>query len=415
MIHRRFPISVPLLFLLLLPRLALCAVLPHDKIKNGGYILYQDGRIIDQYRAGELFVPASTIKMLTAYTALKVLGPEYRFVTSFYLDADAMLYLRGGGDPVLTTESLIAAARELRKRGVIKVAGYVLDDSGFALEQPLPDGSENSANPYDAANAGLAVNFNSVAILKHPDGSIVSAEAQTPLTQLGREIGGLLKPGRHRVNIDAFPQRSALPAPLRYSAELLHELLLREGVASQAVIRQGRIPVTARPIYQHPSAMPLQEIVRSCLKVSNNFVANQLALTAGAVRFGYPASWEKARNLLQQTAWQRIGISPKELRIVEGSGLSRQTRTTPIAMLKLLRAFEPYRDLLPQKHGVLMKSGTMKDIYCYAGYMEKGEQSLLFVLLLNQAENTRRALLADLAEHFMAPGAGAGNPTVSSR
>jgi len=415
MMHRRFPTIALLLFFLLAPRLALCAILPHDKIKNGGYILYHNGRIIDQYRASELFVPASTIKLLTAYTALKTLGPQYRFVTSFYLDANQVLYIRGGGDPVLTTESLIAAVRELRSRGVVEVAGYVLDDSGFALEQPLPDGSENSANPYDAANGGLAVNFNSVAILKHADGRVVSGEAQTPLTQLGREIGALLKPGRHRVNIDAFPQRSALPAPLRYTAELLHELLLREGVASQAVIRQGRVPVTARPIYQHKSALPLDEIVRSCLKVSNNFVANQLALTAGAVRFGYPASWEKARNLLQQTAWQRIGISSRELRIVEGSGLSRQTRATPIAMLKLLQAFEPYRDLLPQKHGVLMKSGTMKDIYCYAGYMQGKEQSLLFVLLLNQAENNRRALLANLSEHFMAPGAAAQNPKVSSR
>lgn len=402
--RNRYLLSFVLLCLGLLPAIsATGAILPREKIQNGGYILYRNGRVIEQHRSGELFIPASTIKLLTAYAALKILGPEYRFSTSFFLDADQVLYIRGGGDPVLTTESLTVAARELRQRGVVRVSAYVIDDSAFALEQSLPDGSENSSNPYDVANSALAVNFNSVAITREKDGAVTQGEELTPLTPLAMEIGRQLTPGRHRVNINAFPLRSATPLSLRYSAELLHALLLREGVASQAVIRQGAVPAGAKPVYTHVSQDSLREIVRSCLHVSNNFMANQLALATGAAQFGYPATWTKARRALNHVAWKRLGISAKDLQVTEGSGLSRQTRATPIAMLKLLLAFEPYRDLLPVKHGAQIKSGTMKDVYCYAGYLDTNDGSVLFVLLLNQPDNTRKLLLSSLEKRFAPP------------
>lgn len=401
MLNRR-PFLVPsLLLVLLLPGIVSAAILPHDKVTNGGYILFQNNRIIEQFRADQPFIPASTIKLLTAYTALTTLGDDFRFTTSFSIDADRILYIQGGGDPVLTTESLIQVARELKNRGVTRISAYVLDDSAFQLEQPFADGSENSVNPYDVNNSGLAVNFNSIAILKKKDGSVASAEEQTPLTPLGREIAGKLPPGRHRVNIDAFRLRSTTPLSLRYSAELLHALLAREGVDSRPVIRQGSIPRRARLIYQHSSLQTVREIVTACLHVSNNFMANQLALTAGAVHYGYPATWEKSRRLLTLYAREKLEIPSDELQVREGSGLSRQTRVTPAAMLKILRAFEPYRELLPQREGAQLKSGSMKGVYCYAGYMDSSEGSLLFAMLLNQQENTRQELMTRLRQNFL--------------
>jgi D-alanyl-D-alanine carboxypeptidase/D-alanyl-D-alanine-endopeptidase (penicillin-binding protein 4) len=153
-------------------------------------------------------------------------------------------------------------------------------------------------------------------------------------------------------------------------------------------------------MYEHLSAQPLVEIARSCLSVSNNFIANQLALTAGAQHFGAPATWEKGRQLLTHFARNRIGIAKNELEVVEGSGLSRQTRITPIAMLKILRAFEPYRELLPEKNGAQLKSGTMNNVFCYAGYLDTPEGNVLFVLMLNQPENTRSLLLSSLTKQF---------------
>lgn len=397
---RRLSLSTSLLLLFLLPGIAGAAILPRDKVKNGGYILFQNGQVLEQFHADQLFIPASTIKLLTAYTALKTLGDDFRFTTSFYIDTDRVLYIQGGGDPALTTESLTQAARELKMRGVTRISAYVLDGSAFELEQPFPDGSENSANPYDVTNSGLAVNFNSIAIVKKKDGSVTSAEEQTPLTPLGREIAGRLAPGRHRVNIDAFQLQSATPLSLRYSGELLHALLTREGVESQPLFRQGSIPRQARLIYRHSSLQTARELVTACLHVSNNFMANQLVLTAAAVHYGYPATWEKARRLLKLYAGERLGLSPDELQVMEGSGLSRKTRATPAALLKILQAFEPYRELLPEREGARLKSGSMENVSCYAGYMDTSEGALLFVMLLNQQENTRKELMARLRQSF---------------
>ncbi|MFV0437659.1 MAG: D-alanyl-D-alanine carboxypeptidase/D-alanyl-D-alanine-endopeptidase [Desulfopila sp.] len=382
---------------------AAATILPRDTISNGGYIIYQDGGIIESFHPHDPFIPASTIKLLTAYTAIKELGADYRFTTSFYLDAAGLLYIRGGGDPTLTTESLIEVARELKRRGVVRISGYVLDDHLFALEHALPDGSENSANPYDVANSGLAVNFNSIAIDKTRSGRILSGEEHTPTIPLARVIGRQLKPGRHRVNIDAFVTPSSLPLPLQYTAELLHELLQRQGVVCRANFRRGTVAGGAKPIYRHLSA-PLTSIVRSCLAVSNNYIANQLALTAGAHKYGAPATWGKARQVLTSYARNRMGVSPRELSVAEGSGLSRQTRITPTAMLKILLAFAPYRDLLPTRHGAQLKSGTMTNVYCYAGYLDSDRGPLLFVVLLNQQTNTRRELLTHLARQFAPSG-----------
>ena len=394
---------LPLILCLLPLRPLWASVLPQTPIANGGYILYQDGRIIEQFRAGEMFIPASTIKLLTSFAVLKTLGPDFRFTTQFFLDDHDILYVRGGGDPLLTTESLLAAIQELKHRGLRKVRGYVLDASAFTLEHALPDGSENSTNPYDVANSAIAVNFNSLAVIHAKDGRILPGEELTPLTPLATEIGKQLATGRHRVNIDAFPTRSSIPTPLRYSAELLHTLLSREGVQSDLIVRSGKVPPSLPLLYSHPSSESLVEMVRSCLHVSNNFLANQMLLTAGAAAYGLPATWEKARRLLNHIAHNRIGLSPLEIEVQEGSGLSRQTRITPIGMLKILWAFEPYRELLPQKGGALLKSGTMTNVYCYAGYIESEGGPLLFAMLLNQPKNTRKELLAHLQQQFGLP------------
>lgn len=104
-----------LLLLVFLPGTVLSAILPHDKIQNGGYILFRNGNILEKYQADRLFIPASTIKLLTAFSALKTLGDNFRFITSFYLDSNHTLYIEGSGDPTLTTESLIEIAKELKK------------------------------------------------------------------------------------------------------------------------------------------------------------------------------------------------------------------------------------------------------------------------------------------------------------
>src|SRR3954467_2999665 len=80
-----------------------------------GLVLVTDekGNELVAQNADKPFVPASVAKIATAWLALEVLGPDYRFETRFYLDRDRVLYIRGGGDPFLISEELAQLASAL--------------------------------------------------------------------------------------------------------------------------------------------------------------------------------------------------------------------------------------------------------------------------------------------------------------
>src|SRR5207237_6492583 len=78
---------------------------------------------------------ASNVKLVTSAAALSLLGPEYRWKTTTAAAAPTQgamlrggelagdLYLRGGGDPALTTEDLSGMAADLAAVGLHKVRG----------------------------------------------------------------------------------------------------------------------------------------------------------------------------------------------------------------------------------------------------------------------------------------------------
>ncbi|MCO6740538.1 D-alanyl-D-alanine carboxypeptidase, partial [Streptomyces sp. CHA15] len=62
----------------------------------------------DYYNADVSVNPASTMKLITTFAALELLGPTYQWKTEFYTDGtlkdgilNGNLYLKGGGDPKL--------------------------------------------------------------------------------------------------------------------------------------------------------------------------------------------------------------------------------------------------------------------------------------------------------------------------
>jgi len=96
------------------------------------------------------------------------------------------------------------------------------------------------------------------------------------------------------------------------------------------------------------------------------------------------------------------GLGQAEFQVREGSGLSRENRITPRALLRLLEAFAPYAHLLPTDGGRLLKSGTLKGVYSYAGYFTDGPALDPVVLILNQPKNTREQVLDQLERRYRA-------------
>ncbi len=87
-------------------------------------------------------MPASNAKLLTAATALDVLGPDYRFRTSVNtagtisgstLQVD--LTLQGTGDPTVRPADYDALAKRVAASGIHRVAGHLLADASYFDDQ----------------------------------------------------------------------------------------------------------------------------------------------------------------------------------------------------------------------------------------------------------------------------------------
>lgn len=316
-------------------------------------------------------IPASTLKILTAWLAIERWGLEHRFHTDFFVDKEQGLWVKGYGDPMLVSEEIQRIAVELRSQGLASVRNIYVDESHFGRELTI-DGRSASDNPYDAHAAALAANFNTLYLNKTAHG-LGSAEAQTPLTDIARQLGKGLKNGKQRINL----KDARLSG--RYFAEILREKLRRQHVDVKGAIHSQTLAENLPLFYRHHNSNTLGKVLTAMLRYSTNFIANQIFLMLGAAQDGAPADFSKAQRYANDQVsktfrWEGFFIT-------EGAGLSRKNRISARQMTELLEVFRPYRLLLPAaKQGVLAKTGTLKGISCYAGYVDERP----FALFINQ-------------------------------
>ena len=297
---------------------------------------------------------------------------------------------------------MLLIAKTLANRGVRRIAAIRLDDSAFQLGNETAS-EDNSSHSYDAPNGALAVNFNAVSLAVGKKGKISTIEGTTPFLPLMRELAIGLPQGQHRLNVATLGGTAEQPVQLRYVAELFTAQLRAAGIAVAGPWKRSRVPPGLAPLLVYQSPVPLAEEVRDCLKYSNNFIANQLFLAVGAKEFGLPATWEKGRAAMGAYIASTLRLDNKQLVVREGAGLSRRNLISPAAFIPILERFKPFAELLSEKEGIPLKSGTMTGVYCYAGYFAKDGALLPFALLLNQTENTRKPLLLELQKAIASP------------
>jgi len=192
-----------LLVLLLAPAVAYSAPLPPavgNALREAG-IAPQDVAIVVRgvdagapllsHNARQAMNPASTMKLVTTYAGLELLGPAYRWKTEALSETPPVagrlagnLYLRGSGAPKLTLEQFWLLLRQLRARGVAEIDGdLVLDRSAFAVPAHDPAAFDNAPlRPYNAGPDALLVNLKSVHLTLQADAqrNAVAVIAETP-------------------------------------------------------------------------------------------------------------------------------------------------------------------------------------------------------------------------------------------
>lgn len=330
------------------------------------------GRVVASQNADVARSPASTIKLVTTFASLDLLGPAYTWHTQALLRGtlhdgvlDGDLVLKGGGDPYMTLERWWSFARSLRDKGLKNIRGdIVIDATAFAL--PAADAGAFDGRPnrsYNVLPDALMVNFQSVEFRVAPNPStrridIVATPAPSNLVVDNRVAfaTGRCAGKTGQVDFDvasdsadrviftgelsascaerSFTRVLLRPAEYAYGTfvELWHELGGELG---------GRLKVAATPPDAQPfliyDSLSLGEIVRLTNKFSNNLMARHLLLTVGTNRFGGPATLEKGAAALGEWSRER-NLALDGMDIDNGSGLSRATHISVLQMARVLNA-----------------------------------------------------------------------------
>ncbi|MFP4106541.1 MAG: D-alanyl-D-alanine carboxypeptidase/D-alanyl-D-alanine-endopeptidase, partial [Phycisphaerae bacterium] len=145
---------------------------------------------------------------------------------------------------------------------------------------------------------------------------------------------------------------------------------------------------------------PISKALQRANKDSLNMAAESLMLRSGN------GEWPVTAKLMEKTLVKGFGLDPQELTVRDGSGLSRDNRVTPSAMVKVLSKMLGRKGgkLLLESLSVAGKDGTLRKrmnwicrnrvraktgyiskVSCLSGYVtdEKGRPVYAFSILVN--------------------------------
>jgi D-alanyl-D-alanine carboxypeptidase/D-alanyl-D-alanine-endopeptidase (penicillin-binding protein 4) len=276
-----------------------------------------DGAVVDVstgtplYTVGDMtpVPPASTTKLLTAAAALTALGPDSRLTTSTERVSDTV-YLVGGGDVTITrqpdrsTYPQPASLADLARRTAAALGSgssvrLRLDASGWTGPQQAVGWSKGYVREGDVAPpAALEVDEGRVA------GGLAETTARVtdPVGQAGAQFAALLR---------------------------------GDGVRVEGAVRAATAPAAATRLaaVQSPTVAAL---VQRMLTASDNDLAEALGREVARHDHRAPSFAGAAAAVTVRAA--ALGVPRGVLDLHDTSGLSREDRVTPTALVDVLRA-----------------------------------------------------------------------------
>ena len=408
----------------------------------------QTGKVLENHRADTSLQPASTMKLVTTFAALKRLGAEYRWQTLFKSPATVQngtlngdIYWVGSGDPVFDQKDLIDMQNQMRYKSIRNISGQLVFDDSIWNSTGSADNFERDAEEAFTTPPSphmLAYKVIWLTPRQTPDGRI-AFDTSPPLPEIPQNIN--IQPAADdsgscpslKRYIRADYRSGSLNISGKLPASCLGESLFInlfdiDEFAARSFINQWRsnnntiaagfrhtdTPPQAQTLATHYSP-PLSQIVRDMNKHSNNLIARTLLLTLGSQHGHQQTAQNGQKTVHQQLA--SSGIDTRELVLENGSGLSRSERASARMMGEMLekayhapfkQAFidslpiggidgtlkHRFRDTSGQLH---LKTGTLDNVRSLAGYwlpQNPAAHPLSISIIINSPKAT--AYLPDL-------------------
>jgi D-alanyl-D-alanine carboxypeptidase/D-alanyl-D-alanine-endopeptidase (penicillin-binding protein 4) len=340
------------------------------------------GKTLLSVNADHALNPASSVKLLTAYTALQRLGVNYQFKTSFYRQKKGDFCIKGGGDPSFVMEDLYLVVEALKRKGVEEFSGKITIDATFFDREFYPEdrNSQDSERAYNSPIAGLNFNYNTLSVFVNPtekghaarigldfpfdfikvQGKVTTANG-TDVTWDKKGKGDLevvSLGGKIATGADEWRKPFRIRDPLRAFGEAFFKMMNRGGIATQGAMRINMGSCDGEPLHVH-SSKPLSFIVSLMNKYSNNFIADALVKTLDAEVNQHQGTNEGGLKLIR-TEMKKFGldIASDGRKVVSGSGLTDDNALSASDFISILKQIQKTKTLLPELYASLPLAGT---------------------------------------------------------
>lgn len=373
-------------------------------------------------------LPASTLKLITSAAALDTLGSDYRFSTKLYKSTNNDLYFKLSADPFLTSGDLEKLIEGAKEKNVLSPKNVYLDASIFDNvewgEGWQWDDDLNSLMPkfssYNLDGNLLKIEFRPTANNTPP---VITVKPFYPITFMNLVITDLaskdnavtltrnssIAPNVIEAN-GVISKTNIVKIPVndtrRYFVLRLEDAIRTKKMDYYSSIKNALLPKSNVYLVAQIDHN-IDDAMVSILKTSNNFTAETLFKLAGAKFTGTQGSIKNSLSMLASYL-NKLNISDKDIKIVDGSGVSKNNIMTADFMTDFLLAeakaenFDMFKNYLPTpgegtlknrmlyfKNNLRAKTGTLSDASSIAGYITSRKGKLYaFDIMINDAQTS---------------------------
>lgn len=407
--------------------------------------------------------PAAINKLFTTAAAYSRLGPKFTFENYLYysgsidnqgtLNGDIIIV--GSGDPFFcsdrfayTDSTFFRLSSSIRKAGIRRINGHVyVDTSLFEDEMVYPSWQwRDIGNSFGSGACGLNYNENSVDVhfragRRVGDPAIItSISPEIPIAnhvvtgprdtifdicfygspyEDGRICRGIIPLGTSDTHF-----RASLPHPASFMARSFTQYLRNHGITvSGEPSVHFTMPKQCKKICIDTS-FNLFTITALTTQTNSNIAAESLFKLMGCLRDGH-GCYSSGRKFLYDY-FHELNLSTSDIRMVDGSGLSRDNRVTAyfvtqfldavarqpffwdfVSALGISQKMPEYAVIpeIPEGCSIKVKSGTMSGVRNFVGYFTNDDDQMFsFAILCNDYDcddATMDRLIRDVLEEIV--------------
>lgn len=334
------------------------------------------------YNNRKVMRPASTQKVLTAISALNLLGAQHEFRTRAYYTGSITddgtltgdIYVVGDFDPMYSHSDLKELARNIRDLGIQRISGKIYGDASMKSKDLYGNGWcwDDVPSKYEPYLCALMV-----------------------------------ERGRMYPNFGTYSKDASFHPAAHFAYSLSQELkALGVTATNGAAADYGMKDYTSAGRNFYTKARTLEQVMQRMLKNSDNLHAEAVFFHLAHLNASKYCSWKDGARQVENVL-RKAGASTSYVEVADGSGVSLYNYVSPDAQVALLRyayqnnsIFQYFYPALPiagvdgtlderMKTGnayanVHAKTGTLEGVIALCGYVKASNgHQLAFSILVN--------------------------------